>query len=675
MDKTTYRADIDGLRAIAVLSVIIFHFIGSALPNGYLGVDIFFVISGFLITGIIHKSCLTNSFSLKEFYIRRVRRLFPAFISVLFVSCAVAYLLFIPSELLPFAKSALASLGFSSNILFYSEVGYFDAHSQLKPLLHTWSLAVEEQFYIIFPLLLIALHKWLKKYVACAIALLLVASLTAYLVTAFQAHDLDLAFYMLPMRAWELLIGAYLAIKAKQPSTTTPSANKIQATSILGLSLILMSLILPEEITKQPLNIMGIQTNPNEPKVLLNTIVTIGTALLLYAGSSPCPKTLVYRTLSLPPSIFIGKISYSLYLWHWPLYVFASYYFLDDLPKIAKALLILLSILFAYLSWRFIEQPVRQSHKKLRDMPAIKLGVITATIITLGSIVVIKNEGFTRYHQAMGLNNKPLTIGIQSPQKALNQGGHSLGTVLGTNGDIHNTSFILLGDSHADAISPALDAAAKDADKSGIFMLNTCLMTSESAQQFAAPKVKNCGESTDNFLRFLDDHKNIKTVFIAQRWRERTIEWQEAYSIQNPFALRQTSLLQLIQEIEDKAVKVIILEQIPALKIERNDAISIYWRLKLRNRNTEQAINPTRDIYTTKLEPIKTIFREIQHNTNAEFISALGTLCPEDKNTCKISDKNGLWYYDDDHLSTYGALKLAPLFSQAFSIEQRASSP
>ena len=112
MDKTTYRADIDGLRAIAVLSVIIFHFIGSALPNGYLGVDIFFVISGFLITGIIHKSCLTNSFSLKEFYIRRVRRLFPAFISVLFVSCAVAYLLFIPSELLPFAKSALASLSY-----------------------------------------------------------------------------------------------------------------------------------------------------------------------------------------------------------------------------------------------------------------------------------------------------------------------------------------------------------------------------------------------------------------------------------------------------------------------------------------------------------------------------------------------------------------------------------
>ena len=155
-----YRADIDGLRAIAVLSVVVFHFIASALPNGFLGVDIFFVISGFLITSIIHKSCLEKKFSLKEFYIRRIKRLFPAFICVLASSSVVAYILFLPSELLPFSKSSLAALGFISNIFFYSETGYFDAHSQLKPLLHTWSLAVEEQFYIVFPLLFMALHKW-----------------------------------------------------------------------------------------------------------------------------------------------------------------------------------------------------------------------------------------------------------------------------------------------------------------------------------------------------------------------------------------------------------------------------------------------------------------------------------------------------------------------------------
>lgn len=664
MDKTTYRADIDGLRAVAVLSVVIFHFIGSALPNGYLGVDIFFVISGFLITGIIHKSCLTQSFSLKEFYVRRIRRLFPAFICVLTVSSIAAYILFIPSELLPFSKSSLAALGFISNVFFYNEAGYFDAHSQLKPMLHTWSLAVEEQFYIVFPLLLMALHKWFFTHIKTAIALLIGISLASYFCTAFYLHNLDLAFYMLPMRAWELLIGSYVAIITINAQNLKISATKSQIFSAIGAALILLSLVAPENIIKEFLTQIGIQTNPNEASVILNATITLGTALLIYIGTISSKPNAVSKVLSLQPAIFIGKISYSLYLWHWPLYVFAAYYFLDDIPKTIKIFLICTSILTAYFSWRFIEQPVRKNPNKLRKITLIRLGCAAAIILIISNILIIKNNGVMPHHKSAGLSNEPITIGIQNPTTISDQDGNSLGIALGNFTDLNNISFVLLGDSHADAISPALDTSAKSQNRSGLFVLNTCLMTSEFAQQFTAPKMINCGDSTDKFLEFLDDHKNIKTVFMAQRWLERTLEWKEAYQIQNPFVLRQDSLLNLVKLFERKGVNVIILEQVPALKMERNDAISIYWRLKIRNQNTEEVINPNRKLYIEKLKPINDIFNVLEQNTNAEFISVLDTLCPEQALYCAISNKLGLWYYDDDHLSTYGATTLAPEFAQ-----------
>ena len=385
-----YRADIDGLRAIAVLSVVVFHFIASALPNGFLGVDIFFVISGFLITSIIHKSCLEKKFSLKEFYIRRIKRLFPAFICVLASSSVVAYILFLPSELLPFSKSSLAALGFISNIFFYSETGYFDAHSQLKPLLHTWSLAVEEQFYIVFPLLFMALHKWLLRHIKLIITLLFSASIASYYVAVFYAHNLDLAFYMLPMRAWELLIGSYVAIKVINQHEEKMPVIRSQILSGLGAILILLSLILPENVIKELLTNLGVKTNPNEASVILNSTVTFGTALLIYAGAPPTQPSFVNQILSLKPAVFIGKISYSLYLWHWPIYVFAAYYFLDDIPKVYKIFLIFASLIIAYISWRYIEQPVRKSTNNLRDIALIRWGCFAAIILLVSNVLILK---------------------------------------------------------------------------------------------------------------------------------------------------------------------------------------------------------------------------------------------------------------------------------------------
>jgi len=330
-----YRPEVDGLRAIAVVSVVIYHANAALFPGGYLGVDVFFVISGFLITQVIIGDLKADKFTFANFYERRVRRILPALYLVLFATIPFAAMWMLPSQKEDFAQSVLATTLFSSNFLFWMETGYFMAAAELKPLLHTWSLAVEEQFYFLYPLLIVGLWRFSRRMMLPILVVILVASLLATVVMAEQAPGAN--FYLLTTRAWELLAGAVVALTAWRPAK---GAGWMAA---VGLVAILVSFVLIDTSTPIP-SFYGV------PLVL-------GTQLLLIAATD---KTHVGRWLAWRPLVGIGLISYSTYLWHLPLFTFARLHSLGQPEPALLAFLAVASFALAYLSYLLVEKPFRQ---------------------------------------------------------------------------------------------------------------------------------------------------------------------------------------------------------------------------------------------------------------------------------------------------------------------------
>jgi peptidoglycan/LPS O-acetylase OafA/YrhL len=337
--QAAHRTDIDGLRTLAVLPVVMFHYMMiSYAPGGFIGVDVFFVISGFLITKLIYDGIALNSFSIAEFYNRRVRRIFPALFFMYAAIIVASSFLFFPSEVASTAKSLVASAVFVSNMLFNHMTSYFDDKLKMNPLLHTWSLSVEEQFYIAFPILVYLLKRFAHRTRIIVIGAAAAGSFAASVwMVAVHAPN---AFYLMQFRAWELLMGSLLAIGAV-PALISQRLAEILAAA--GVALILGSVMLLKETTPFP----GLAAAP----------ACLGTALVLYAGMDHI--TLTGRALSLPPIRFVGLISYSLYLWHWPVLVFFRA-FREPHGAVEKLLLIGLSMALATVSWRFVERPFRR---------------------------------------------------------------------------------------------------------------------------------------------------------------------------------------------------------------------------------------------------------------------------------------------------------------------------
>lgn len=340
-----YRREIDGLRALAILPVIAFHAGLGGFGGGFVGVDVFFVISGYLITSIILAEQTKGSFSLLGFYERRARRLLPALLLVVGVSIAAAWVLLLPNDYVDFSESLMAVAAFGANVLFYLRSGYFDADAELSPLLHTWSLGVEEQFYLLFPLLLIGLARLASR--ATVVALVAIGVTSFIAADWASTRDPAGAFYLLPYRAWELVLGALLALReagARAASTSpAPPPWRAEAASALGLAMIAAAVLLIDKQTPWP------------GRYAL--LPTLGTALLIWAAT---PATRVGRGLGHPALVAIGLLSYSAYLWHQPLFAYARHAHESE-PSLA--LLLALSagtFVLAYLTWRYVETPFRQ---------------------------------------------------------------------------------------------------------------------------------------------------------------------------------------------------------------------------------------------------------------------------------------------------------------------------
>lgn len=365
VQSAAYRPEIDGLRAIAVLPVIFFHAGIYGFGGGYVGVDVFFVISGFLITNLLIADIEAGELSLLDFYERRARRILPALFFVMICSVPIGWIVLTPDYQSELVSSISAAATFTANFFFLTHSGYFDTAAELQPMLHTWSLAVEEQFYIFFPLILIGLTAISVRQVSWTLGALALMSfcLAVYLVE----HDPPMAFYLLPTRTWELLVGAIAAILMRRGLFET---SKLTADlgSMFGLFMIAIAVISFDHQTTIP----GIPT----------LLPVFGTALVL---SFATKGTLVARLLSLPPIVGVGLISYSAYLWHNPLLVFLRHQRFFEPEFVHRGAAIALSLILAWLTWRLVESPFRDRSRTSKRNLVLTLLPIWLALVALGN--------------------------------------------------------------------------------------------------------------------------------------------------------------------------------------------------------------------------------------------------------------------------------------------------
>lgn len=492
---SAYRPDIDGLRAIAVLGVLLYHIDHGLLGGGFVGVDVFFVISGFLITSLMIKDLESGKFSIAYFYERRIRRILPAMFCMITACCVAACFILLPDDLESFAQSAKYAAISLPNLYFLREIeDYFGPEISRIPLLHTWSLGVEEQFYIVFPVLLTFLFRLVKKPGSrlVTITAVFIASLVAACVMV-PLHPQE-AFFLLPYRAWELMLGAWLAVaKLSQASTRWN-----HAAGVIGLALVLGSMVIYAEETPFP----GLAALPP----------CIGAGLLILSGSDP--RAVMTRMLSWKPLVFIGLISYSVYLWHWPLLVFAEHSGMRH--SMPAALFFFGSLLVGALSWRFIEQPFRKADFGTRRMAFAAWASACVLLIGYGHaarwsdgfsnrfsaevlrVLEFKNWA-TAYRSNMSKN--------YSPEKAPVYGAHGV-----------SPDIAIWGDSHARAFLPVLDVMAKKQGRAIRRYGMNGVPPVVGATPVNVRDPAKVSAYTARTLEILASDASIKTVILAARW-------------------------------------------------------------------------------------------------------------------------------------------------------------
>ena len=509
----TYRPDIDGLRAIAVLSVVFFHAGIDWIPGGFAGVDIFFVISGFLITRIVMEAIVAQHFSLANFYVRRARRILPALYVVIGGIFLLGLLVLLPLELTGLSESILATNLFVSNFLFWKQAGYFDTAAELKPLLHTWSLAVEEQFYVIWPLLLAFSHRrgWRLKWVV--LSLLGVSFIGAGLLLAKMPSAV---FYLFPFRAWELLMGAMLAAGYLE---NMADSRWRHACSLLGFGLLLFSVLFLHKALPFP----GWNALPP----------CLGTVLLIAAGKDAVANRYV---LSARPLVFVGLISYSLYLWHWPLLAYVRVINLGQLPAAEAAVAIIISMLLAWLTWRYIEQPFRAVAKESRPAPLLVKFALPGVLLCVVAGAGLAYKGFPNRIPASAFAAQEAALDFNAsrsgchldmanvvlPALANCTSQRSTGTA--------NKTVAVWGDSHAEAIVPGVLVMPGLAESEMLQLTKTsCPPLIGAKVTRGGTEYRECETFNKKVLALLTGSRAITTVVLAARW--------PVYALGTPFGV------------------------------------------------------------------------------------------------------------------------------------------
>lgn len=499
MKSLTYRSDVDGMRAIAILSVVAYHCNLPFTRGGFVGVDIFFVISGFLIGSLIYKEIGEHRFTLAVFYKRRAKRIVPALIGVLFFCYLAGVLMLSPHELRDFGRSAVAAVCSGSNILFWLRSGYFAADANLKPLLMTWTLGVEEQFYLICPLVLLLLRRVTRRSLLIIVAALSCVSLLLAIATA--TRDPDATFYLLPTRAWELATGIGVAVI---------DSRRVLSQSVMGHRM-------RKWVSAAGACLIGIavfRTNIHTSlSIAAVTIPVAGAALIIWARDG-----IVNRFLAVKPLVFIGLVSYSWYLWHWPLLSFARICSDTDISQSVAVILAILSFGCAVLSWKFIERPFRES-----DTPApvlLRRYAAFAALTAMPALVFWISAGLPQRNRVAEVMERGATPLREDPCLA-SYGRVPLNRSSFCDPRVDTPKVALLGDSHAADLAPAFRTlAARSGYALTEWTKSACpLLPSVTAASSMHPHhATECAQYNRERLRAVLGDRNIRIVVLSAVW-------------------------------------------------------------------------------------------------------------------------------------------------------------
>ena len=508
-----YRPDIDGLRAIAVLSVVLYHFGIGGLQGGFVGVDVFFVISGYLITGIIQSELSKGEFTLARFYERRARRIFPALFVMLVVTMMAGLFVLLPSDLARLGQAATATVLFVSNAMYFRESGYFDDASDFNALLHTWSLGVEEQFYLGLPLLLMAVHRYRPQWRLQVIAACALMSFAACVLV--QPIMAKAVFFLSPFRAWELLLGSLVALGV------APQVRDVRLRQTLSVAA-LAALVGAIVFMRSGVDFPGWKA----------AIPVLATAVLLHLGGGG--RTWVGGVLSWRPLVFVGLISYSLYLWHWPLLVLVRYrHGMAPLSALEGWVLLGVSLLLAVASYRFVEQPFRRWRKqggmgdRGRVFAASGVGVFLLIVIGIGFVL---SKGLPQRvpPQVLALDQARNPI---IPYRECDGKPVSLARAacrIGAPGDDNLT--VVWGDSWAIAWAPALDEMLTQEGRPGVLALRSACAPLPGVDNLKSPA---CLERNEQVLEWIRQNRPGRVYLIAA--------WQAWANITGGYPLRDLS--------------------------------------------------------------------------------------------------------------------------------------
>ena len=642
-----YRTDIDGLRAIAVLAVIFFHTNIPGFSGGFVGVDIFFVISGFLITSIILKDIKEEKFSIAQFYERRIRRIFPALFPVIAFTLVVGAFLFDAYTFKDLGQSITATTLFSSNILFWHKSGYFAAPSQQMPLLHTWSLAVEEQFYIFFPLALVFIHRYLKcRYLLWILITIIVSlGLSIYGVYLYPSET----FYLVPTRAWELLAGSILALEVL-PNPSSVWLKNIM--SITGLCLIIYSVAFYTEITLFPGH---------------NAIAPVlGAWLIIYSNKGE--GVIVNKILSARPLVFIGLISYSLYLWHWPLVAYVKYLIFRPLNGYDGAGIILASLAVSILSWKYIEQPFRSKQMLMPDRKSLFAfaGIVMIVASGMGVMIHLEN-GMGERFELSKMNT--VIPGTETNMVILQTDIIPKTLLLGKKGI--TPSFVLWGDSHAGVLFPAIIDQANKNNVAGYIFSHGGTPPLLGIETNLDKPTFSKAEWNANVLNFIKKNPNIRVVFLAASWddynylKRKNLLFHDIYDQEyknntdgNAYLIK--GLNRTISALREMGKKIVIIADVPKFEHPVPRIHAVHYRFP--SYITMNQFSPSIGNYNKAKQEV---FNKIAYLSEIKFIYP-GKKIYDASGICRLIVNRKLLYSDSNHLSTAGALFVAPIFNDIF---------
>ncbi len=626
--KIDYIKEINFLRFLSISSVVLYHYFPEILPNGYLGVDLFFVISGFLISLYIYKEIQNKKFGFLNFYHRRVKRIIPATIFLLIIVSFISFLLLTNVDLINYGKSLIYSIFFSSNFYFWTDGGYFGPNDKLKPLLHFWSLGVEEQFYILFPLFFYFTIKLFKK-INTLILIIFIVSLLSLILNLFLINigGSNPAFFLLPTRIWNFTLGVLAML------FFVKEKNEHKNLEILFFIIMLL--------------VGFLYQIPNLPG---NLIIIIFSFLLL---KKKFPQKFIFDFLIHNRIIqYLGLISFSLYLWHWPVLVFIEYYFVNDFSIIYKLLGLSLAIIISIFSYHYVELYYRFKIKN----KSLYIFIITSYVFFISFFLITNFNKKISYKlnspnfiAEASLSNYKCEISNYKFYK------NKRGCLINNLEKTEKYELAIVGNSHAQMYVPSIKPHLEKQNIQAILLPMTgCLPTLEVNIN------KNCIEVSKNYFLDYSNDKNIKTIIIATTWWHKKLYDGTKFIEDSDHKILAKSLLNLINKLQQKNKNVFLVGPIQVPLYELPQDLSRLLKFKHINENELlEKLETKREIFDIEYQSINYMLNQ---KLKENYIQLHKTQCDNEK--CYYSNEQGVFFADGSHISRNGS----KLFIKPFEI-------